>query len=409
MRLLQMTGRQRIRVLRIIARLNVGGPSVHASLLTRRLDPDRYDSLLVAGTEGPSEGSFLELEPQAMAALRRIPELGREIRGLHDWMAFQKIVRIIREFRPHVVHTHTAKAGTLGRLAAWLCQVPVVVHTYHGHVFRGYFSPAKTRAFIAVERWLARRTTCLVGVSEQVRREVLALGIGSDDRFCVVPLGLDLDRFLHADARRGELRRELGVAADVPLIGLVARLVPIKAHEVFLRAAAAMTRFKPDAMFVIVGDGERRQALGALAARLGIAERVRFLGWRNDLDRVYADLDVVALTSRNEGSPVALIEAMAAGRPVVATRVGGVADLIVDGEHGLLCPMDDFAAVAAQVTRLLDTPDLRLRLREQGRARVHQSYGAPRLLDDMDVLYQRLLERARERGAATLPAASGSR
>jgi glycosyltransferase involved in cell wall biosynthesis len=175
----------------------------------------------------------------------------------------------------------------------------------------------------------------------------------------------------------------------------VARLVPIKAHEVFFQAAAAIAPVKPRAVFVIVGDGERRQELGALAARLGLADRVRFLGWRADLNRVYADLDVVALTSRNEGSPVALIEAMAAGRPVVSTRVGGVEDLIVDGEHGLLCPMDDAASVAAQVTRVLDTPDLR--------ARVRETYSAPRLLDDVDVLYGRLLDGARERGIAALP------
>lgn len=401
-----MIGRERIRVLRIIARLNIGGPAVHASLLTRRLDPDRYDSCLVAGTEAPDEGSFFDLQPQALALCRRIPELRREIQGHQDWLAFRKLVRMIREFRPHVVHTHTAKAGTLGRLAAWTCQVPVVVHTYHGHVFRGYFSPAKTRMFVAVERWLARRTHGLVSVSHQVRSEVLALGIGDPDRFHVVPLGLDLDQYLRAETRRGELRRELGVGEDVPLVGLVARLVPIKAHEVFFAAAARIARVNARAQFVIVGDGERRQELGALAARLGLAERTRFLGWRADLDRVYADLDVVALTSRNEGSPVALIEAMAAGCPVVSTRVGGVSDLIVDGEHGLLAPMDDAAGVAALVTRLLETPALRARLAEQGRARVRETYTATRLLDDVDALYGQLLARARQRGAAVLPAGS---
>jgi glycosyltransferase involved in cell wall biosynthesis len=384
---------ERVRVLRIIARLNIGGPAIHATLLTERLDPARYDSRLLAGTEGEDEGSYLDLQRRPVPGLVRVPELGRAIRGGQDFTAFRTLSRLMREFRPHIVHTHTAKAGTLGRLAAWLRGVPIVVHTYHGHVLQGYFGPAATRAIVATERFLARRSSCLVTVSEQVRREILERGIGRPDRFVVVPLGFDLARFAHAETRRGELRRELGLPADAPLVGIVARLVPIKAHELFIDAAAQVAAAHPGATFIIVGDGERRQELEALVARRGLTARTRFLGWRGDLDRIYADLDVVALTSRNEGSPVALIEAMAAARPVVSTAVGGVADVVTHDVTGLLAPRDDARAVGEAVSRLLMDAPLAARLGAAARARVLPLYDGDRLLRDIDDLYSQLIAR----------------
>jgi glycosyltransferase involved in cell wall biosynthesis len=393
-----VTGSQgeRIRVVRIISRLNVGGPAIHATLLTERLDPARYESLLVSGAEGADEGSYLDLHQRSLSTLRRVPELGREISGVRDLNGLRALTRIIRDVKPHIVHTHTAKAGALGRAAAWRAGVPIIVHTYHGHVFDGYFSPLKTQAFVAVERWLATRTHCLVSVSEQVRTDVLARGIGTPDKSVVVPLGLDLDRYLHAEQRRGELRREpdiraLGIDAHTPLIGIVARLVPIKAHEVFLDMAARVAAARPDARFLIIGDGERRQELETLTDTLGLKGRIHFLGWRQDLDRIYADLDAVVLTSRNEGSPVALTEAMAAARPVVSTRVGGVSDLISDGDTGLLTTVDDGRGLAESVLRVLGQPALAARLGQAGRARVRKAFDSRRLLDDIDRLYSRLL------------------
>ena len=381
----------RLRVLRIIARLNVGGPAIHATLLTERLDPSRYDSLLVAGTEDPAEGSYLDLHGREIPNLVRLPELGREIRGFQDGRALRALVQLIGRVRPHVVHTHTAKAGTLGRLAALVRRVPVVVHTYRGHVLQGYFSPAKVRLFVGIERMLARATSELVAVSPRVRDDLLALGVGTAARFSVVPLGLDLARFEQSGRRRGELRQELGLGPDVPIVGIVARLVPIKAHEVFLAAARELAARRPDVRFLVVGDGERRATLEQLAGELGLRARVIFLGWRGDLDRIYADLDVVALTSRNEGSPVALIEAMAAGRAVVSTNVGGVPDVVTDGETGRLVPVDDAVALAATTDALLDDASQRERLGAAARARVLATYGADRLVADVDRLYRRLL------------------
>jgi glycosyltransferase involved in cell wall biosynthesis len=389
-----LNGGGRIRVLRIIARLNIGGPAIHATLLTTRLNPAIYDASLVSGSEDAAEGNYLDLHDRTLEVIS-VPELGREIRGLQDLTALRRLIAVMRRTRPHIVHTHTAKAGTLGRLAAIATGVPIVVHTYHGHVLNGYFSPAKTWVFTMIERLLALGTTRLLAVSNRVRGELLEKGIGRPERFQVVPLGFDLDVLQQASRRRGELRAELGLDANAPLIGIVARLVPIKAHEVFFDAAARIAAQLPEARFLIIGDGERRAELEALVERLGLTPRVHFLGWRGDLDRVYADLDAVVLTSKNEGSPVALIEGMAARRAVVSTAVGGVPDIVEHEVTGLLVPDGDGAAVAAAVLRLLADPALAARLGEAGQRAVLATFAASRLVDDVDHLYQQLL---RERG-----------
>lgn len=381
----------RIRVLRVIARLNVGGPALHATLLTEKLDPTRYESRLVAGGEGPREGNYLELYGRSVDRLTILPKLGREIQGWPDLRALVQLVRLIREFRPHILHTHTAKAGVLGRIAARLVGVPIVIHTYHGHVFHGYFSPAKTRLLLAVERWLSGFTNLILTVSATVRQDLLSLGIGTPERLMVVPLGLDLDRFLVCESSRGQLRAELGIDPEAPLVGIVARLVPIKRHECFLRAAVEVARRYSGCQFLVVGDGERRAELERLGRHLALNDQVRFLGWRQDLERIYADLDLVVLTSANEGLPVSVIEAMASGKPVVATRVGGVPDLVEDGVTGLLVPPENPAAVAEAIGALLADARRRQTFGQAGRKRVYPAFSAERLLEDMDRLYTELV------------------
>ncbi len=382
----------KIRVLRIIARLNIGGPAIHATLLTHGLDPSRYESRLVTGTEDEAEGNYLALHGRAIDGISEVPALGREIDPIRDWRAFGELVRLMREFRPHIVHTHTAKAGLLGRLAARRARVPIVVHTFHGHVFHGYFSPARTALFAGLERRLAKHTTRLVTVSDSVRDEILSRRIGRLDQFEIVRLGLDLDPFATCERRAGELKGELGLAPGTQTVAIVARLVPIKAHEVFFDMAERLAARFPDLVFLVVGGGERRAALEADVRARGLSGRVRFLGWRADLDRIYADADVVTLTSRNEGSPVALIEAMAAGRPVVATRVGGVAELV--GDAGVLADAGDAEGLSAGVAGLLENPGRARQLGLAGRARVLPHYGHPRLVSDIDALYQRLIREA---------------
>lgn len=381
----------RYKVLRVITRLNIGGPAIHAILLTQQLDPVRFESLLVAGSTSATEGDMLDFAWQKGVQPRFVPELGRELSARDDLLAFGKLLQLIRAERPHVVHTHMAKAGTLGRLAARLAGVPVVMHTYHGHVFHGYFGRAKTTLFLNVERALARITDRVVTVGEAQRQEIAAYGVAPLHKLVAIPLGLELEEFLRVNGRSGRLRSELGIGADAPLVGIVARLVPIKAHEDFLAAARLVLRELPAARFAVVGDGERRRELEALASREGLSHAVAFLGWRRDLAEVYADLDVVALTSLNEGSPVALIEAMAAARAVAATRVGGVGDVVRDGETGLTVPPRAPQAMAGAMLRLLRDPELRERLGRAARAEVYPRFSARRLCDDVASLYLQTL------------------
>ena len=389
----------RTRVIHVITRLNVGGPALMATLLTERLESVGYGCLLVAGIEGSREGNYLALHRKRLENLLVLPALRRELQVFPDITALVSLIRLLRRWKPDVVHTHTAKAGALARLAASLTRVPVIVHTYHGHVFRGYFGPTRTRVFLAIERWLARHTDRLLAVSPTVRAELLALGVGTPAQLQVMPIGLDLGPLLECERTSSRLRTELGLVASVPLVGIVARLVPIKAHEVFLDAAHGLVRRLPDSHFVIVGDGERRSELMARADGLGLRERVHFVGWRDDLDRLYADLDLVALTSRNEGSPVSLIEAMAAARPVVATRVGGVPDLVEDGVTGHLVPAGDATALAEAMRALLDNPEQRRRMGAAGRKHVAAAFGADRLLSAVDAVYRELLAEKRASGA----------
>jgi len=328
-----------VRVVRIIARLNVGGPAWHVVLLSAGTQA-RYPTLLVAGSVQRGEADMSGFARERGVPFLSIPELGRTLHPLNDVVAFWKLWRLCRTARPHIVHTHTAKAGTLGRLAAWLAGVPVRVHTFHGHVFHGYFGRLKTLFVITVERALARITTKFVAISPRQAKDVARyLGLPLD-RVGVIPLGLDLDRFLRADAEleRRRFREDIGARSDV-VVTMVGRLTAIKNHELALRAFARLPHGSPRFLLVLVGGGEEEGRLRRMASQLGLAERVRFLGWRRDLEAVYYGSDVVALTSDNEGTPVCLIEALACGRAVVATNVGGVADVLEEGRLGLLVPM----------------------------------------------------------------------
>jgi glycosyltransferase involved in cell wall biosynthesis len=290
-----------------------------------------------------------------------------------------------------------AKAGTAGRLAARLARVPIVVHTFHGHTFHSYWGPVKSAVFLQIERTLGAMTDRVIALNEVQKADIASYGVAPLDKIQTIPLGLEIEPMLEAEQHRGRLRAELGVRDDRKLVGIVARLVPIKAHEVFLEAARSIRAARPDTTFLIIGDGERRAELEALARRLGVADVTRFMGWRADMREVYADLDVVTLCSNNEGSPVALIEALAAARPVVSTRVGGVPNVVHDGESGLLVPPRDSAALAEGVLALLRDPDRAAAYGQAGRREVFPKHSSGRLVHDVERLY---LELARAKGLA---------
>lgn len=386
---------EKLTVFRAITRLNIGGPAIHAILLTRGLQNERFRSLLVSGREAPGEGNLLDLATRHGVRPLMVPELGREVSPLNDLVAVQRLFRLIRSVCPTIVHTHLAKAGTTARLAARLARVPIVVHTYHGHVFHSYFSPRKTAVFLNIERVLGHLTDRIVAVGDKQRRELVGYRVAPPEKIVSIPLGLEIDGMLEAEAERGHLRAELGLNGVDRLVGIVARLVPIKAHDVFLEAAAEVRRRVPNARFVIVGDGERRAELEARARELGLADRTHFLGWRRDLRRIYADLDVVVLSSLNEGSPVAIIEAMAAARPVVSTDVGGVGEVVADGRGGRLVPPRDPAALAEAVAEVLSDPESAARMGRAARAAVYPKYSSVRLVGDVERLY---LDLARRKG-----------
>jgi len=384
--------RRGVRVLRLFSRLNVGGPSVHVILLTAGLKDRGYETHLVIGQESPREGNLFDLAALKGVAWVALPGLGREVRPWRDLRALLGLYRMMRSFRPHIVHTHTAKAGMLGRLAARVAGVPVVVHTFHGHVLRGYFGPLTTAFYRAVERRLGASSDVLVAVSDSVKRDLVALGVAPAAKIRVIPLGLDLEP-LAGVLPRGSLRGEAGVPESAPVVGIVGRLAPIKDVGTFLRAAAAVRAAVPAVRFAVVGDGEERGRLEAERARLGLEDCVFFHGWRRDMAAVYGDLDVVVNCSRNEGTPVALIEAMAAGRPVVATRVGGTPDLLGDGRRGLLVPPGDAGALATGVVDALRRRDPVLARAREGQAYVLAHHSSRRLIDDVDALYRELLSR----------------
>jgi glycosyltransferase involved in cell wall biosynthesis len=384
-----------IRICRVIARLNVGGPAVHLVHLSAGLEaryPERFTQRLVTGIEAPHEASMVPLARDRGIEPVILPSLGREVAPRDDALALLALYRQFRSWRPDVVETHTAKAGTLGRIAAVAARVPVRIHVFHGHVLRGYFGPRKTRVYLEIERALARLSTRLIALGAAQRRELLDLGIGTRQKLISVPLGFELAPFLDPPPR-GALRHELGLSPDTPLVGILGRLAPIKRHDVFIRAAARIAEAKPETRFVIVGDGETQGETKRLAAELKIADRVHFLGWRphSDLAALLAELDVLANTSDNEGMPVSLIEGMAAGVPVVATAAGGTVSLIEDGISGSLVPIGDWEATADMCITLLDDPGLRARRVVAARATVHPQCDVSTLVETMARLYTSLV------------------
>jgi glycosyltransferase involved in cell wall biosynthesis len=379
--------------LRVIARLNVGGPAQHVINLTKSMS-SRYPTLLVAGSMTEGEVEFAQASDPSLP-LMRISELGRAIKAADDIRAFFRLWKVMRAHRPDIVHTHTAKAGALGRVAAFFARVPVRIHTYHGHVFHGYFHPVLTWVVIWTERILARITTRIVVISERQRREIVEeFGIAPAHKVVVIPLGLDLNRYAVADSKHLGPAFRADVGAAGPVITTVGRLVAVKNHSMFLHAARAVLEQRPEVTFVVVGGGPLDQSLRDLAEELGIARQVRFLGWRTDLEAIYAGSDVVALTSDNEGTPVAILEALAAGTRVVATNVGGVADILDEGRLGRLSPRGDAQAFAASLLAEIDSP------MEMAPAEVVQRFGIERLCRDIEQLYDDVLAK-RHKGMQT--------
>lgn len=424
-----------MKVVRIIARLNVGGPARHVAWLTAATARAGIDSVLVAGTVPPGEDDMTHFALAQGVEPVIIPEMSREV-SPKDAVTAWKLYRLFARERPDIVHTHTAKAGTVGRAAGllyrWLTPSALMlrprrcrfVHTYHGHIFHSYYGPLKTRLFLLVEKLLARLATDrIVVISPRQLREIHGeFKVGRSEQFAVVPLGLDLKVFDDWAERRHVVRSELGAHDTDVLVGIVGRLTEVKNHELFLAAAARYGEMRrageapPDrrVRFLVIGDGHLRGELEATVRRLGLAKDVTFLGLREDPESFYPALDVVALTSLNEGTPLTLIEAMANERAVVATDVGGVGDLVgaIDGaelrrgpgawhvyERGVLVRPRDAEAFAEGLAHLVGRDELRAQMGARGREFVEQRHSKERLASDVIALYEEMMGGAPARDA----------
>jgi glycosyltransferase involved in cell wall biosynthesis len=384
-----------VKVLRVIARLNVGGPALHVAYLTAGLAKRGYDTTLVAGTIAHGEESMAFVADAHNVHVETLSDLHREISPLRDLRAIVHLSQLIRRERPTILHTHTAKAGAVGRIAALLARgarPPIVVHTFHGHVLRGYFGRLTTFGFRTLERWLARTSTSLIAVSPEVRDDLVELGVAPASKFAVVRLGIDLPRRVDNDeAQRRETRRQMGLREDAFVVGWVGRMTAVKRTDLVVRALRGLVAMDVDAYVVLVGDGPDREQLERYAHELGVIKRCLFLGYQEDVARFYDAIDVLVLPSINEGTPVSVIEALAARRPVVATRVGGVPDVVRDGVDGFLVDAEDADALAARLAELAADPGLRAQMGEAGHDRVLERYAVDRLVDDVDALYRELL------------------
>ena len=392
------------RVLRILNRLAVGGPVLNATYLTRYLAPE-FETLLVVGERESHEKSADFITEKLGIRYTTINGMGRSVDPLGDYRAYGELKKLIRTFRPHIVHTHSAKPGAIGRLAASAAGVPVVVHTFHGHVFHSYFNPVKTRFFINAERYLARKSSAIIAISDAQKKELVHnFRIAPEAKFAVIPLGLDLDAFATGqDEKRKRFRAEFGLADDEIAIGIIGRLVPVKNHQLFISAIAHVLQHggKKVKAFII-GDGETRAALEHAARQAGIAFTTEtagthphplvFTSWRHDVDVINAGLDIITLTSFNEGTPVSLIEAQAANKPIVSTRVGGITDIVLEGKTALLADVNDAGAFSAHLLHLVKNDTLRQQLGQTGRQHVLERYSYQRLMRDMAALYTNLLK-----------------
>ena len=390
------------KVLRILNRFNIGGPTHNATFLTKHLYPE-YQTKLIAGKKLDSEASSEYILKDYEIDFEIIEDMSRSINLIKDLKSFLKIKKIIKEFKPDIVHTHASKSGALGRLAAITSKVPIIVHTFHGHVFHSYFGNLKTKLFILLERYLAKKSSAIIAISNLQRKELInVFKICTENKTHTIQLGFDLDKFQEENlSKRNVFRDEFKLAADDIAIGIVGRLTPIKNHSFFLKAVKKLLNETTRKFKVfIVGDGEDRLTLEKLCSKLNLTINsdgvldplIYFTSWRKDMDNVYAGLDIVALTSKNEGTPVTLIEAQASNKPIVTTNVGGVMDVVKDNITAFVSDKHDFNRFSDNLKVLVEDDSKRIKMGGAGYNHVSELFSYKRLAREVGELYGNLID-----------------
>ena len=385
------------KILHIITRLDTGGAAQNTLLSCQELC-DKYDIILVHGLSYESGMTDLEkkmVENKVETAKKSgvkviaLPSMVRSIRPVKDFKALITLVRLIFKEKPNIVHTHSSKGGILGRLAAKITRVPHIIHTPHGHVFYGHFGPFASKVFLWVEKIFTRFTDRLVALTDGEKDDYINLSVCPPEKLLKIHSGVDVTKFMHANGNRVEKRRSLGLDQNEAVIGFVGWLLPIKGPDYLLKAMDEVWRGHPEASLVLVGKGDMDVDLRAEALRKNVNGKIKFLGWREDIDEIMPLFDMLVLPSLNEGMGRVLVEAMAAGKPVVASRVGGIPDLVRHGETGYLVPPADEKALANGIKKLLDDPAKAKQMGLRGRERCRQ-FSLEAMIEKLDDLYSSL-------------------
>lgn len=390
----------KIKTIHIITRLDKGGSAENTLLTVMGLDKERYDVVLVKGlsvelnmTEDEVravEESVREAEREGVRVIT-VPGLVRRITPFYDLKAFFSLIKILRYEHPDIIHTHTSKAGILGRWAAFFARVPIIIHTPHGHVFWGYFGRRKASFYIILERLTACITDKIIVLTQREKKDHLHFHIAPEDKFSVVHSGINLGRFFNLSIDSADMKRKLGISEGNLVVGTAGRLTHVKGHRYLIEAAGKIVDVRPDTTFVFLGDGELLDELKNMASRLGIEENVKFLGWRSDVAEVMSTFDIFVLPSLNEGMGRVLVEAMALGKPIVASDVGGITDLIVDGKNGFLVPTGNVETMVARIDDLLENPEKRKKMGKNGKSR-SVNYSSDLMVKKIDRLYRAVLQ-----------------
>ncbi len=391
---------EKTRVIHIITRLDKGGSAETALLIASLMNHEKYDVFLAHGISLESNMSIMEKEAVALdmslaeakgVRLFALPSLVRRLSFKNDLLAFTSIYRLIKRIRPHIVHTHTSKAGVLGRLAACLAGVPITIHTPHGHVFHSYYGPIMTKIFVFAEKILSFMTDKIIALTNRERDEHLEEGIASIEKYIIIHSGVALDRLINMSVDIEAGKKKYGIPQDCNVIGVIGRLVPIKGHKYLVSAAKKIVREFHNTVFVFVGDGYLNASLERQAESIGVRKNIIFTGWRKDAAEILDLFDILVLPSLNEGMGKVLVEGMALGKPIVASSVGGIIDLVRDGENGILVPPRDSDALGNAILQLIKNKNLAEELGKNGKAKIYPEFDASVMVKEIDDLYESLL------------------